>query len=167
MIFAKCLDFFTPPPLSAFGSDLYYKIHATYLTTSAFPWPPLSLRCRHHTWRLPSGRNCPKTRIRPKQKGAFDAKRKRSTLKKEDTSSRILSPLRWTLVPYFTALLVHQHGSGPYRPAADFSGRCFEMPGRFFETCGFFTCVKASEIKWNLFSAPIRRFCLGCFPLSS
>ena len=31
------LEFFTPSPLSAFGSDLYNKIHATSLTTSAFP----------------------------------------------------------------------------------------------------------------------------------
>ena len=35
---AKFLDFLTPSPvLSAFGSDLYYEIHATSLTTSAFP----------------------------------------------------------------------------------------------------------------------------------
>ena len=35
-------DFSTPSPLSALGTDLYYKIHATSLTTSAFslPLPP-------------------------------------------------------------------------------------------------------------------------------
>ena len=27
-------------PFSAFGSDLYYRIQVTSLTTSAFPWPP-------------------------------------------------------------------------------------------------------------------------------
>ena len=27
-----------PPPLSTFGTDLYYRLHATSLTT--FPWPP-------------------------------------------------------------------------------------------------------------------------------
>ena len=36
MTSANVLDFFNPP-LSAFGSDLYYKIHATSLTLSAFP----------------------------------------------------------------------------------------------------------------------------------
>ena len=39
MMFAKFPDILTPS-LSAFGSDLYYKIHATSLTTSACPWPP-------------------------------------------------------------------------------------------------------------------------------
>ena len=34
------LHFLTPSPLSAFGADLCYKIHATSLVTSAFPWPP-------------------------------------------------------------------------------------------------------------------------------
>ena len=34
---AKFSDFFTPSPLSAFEIDLYYNIHATSLTTSAFP----------------------------------------------------------------------------------------------------------------------------------
>ena len=32
--------FWLPLALSAFGSDLYHKIHATSLTTTAFPWPP-------------------------------------------------------------------------------------------------------------------------------
>ena len=32
--------FFDPlPNLSAFGSDLYYRIHASFHTMSAFPWP--------------------------------------------------------------------------------------------------------------------------------
>ena len=33
----KFSDFLTPSPLSAFGSDLYYKSQATSYTTSAFP----------------------------------------------------------------------------------------------------------------------------------
>ena len=33
----KFSDFLTSSPLSAFGSDFYNKIHATALTTSAFP----------------------------------------------------------------------------------------------------------------------------------
>ena len=33
----KMFGFFEPPLLSAFGTDLYYNIHATSLTTSAFP----------------------------------------------------------------------------------------------------------------------------------
>ena len=37
---AKCSDFLTPSPLSAFGSDSFYKIHSNPLTTPAFPWPP-------------------------------------------------------------------------------------------------------------------------------
>ena len=37
MMSAKISDFLTPSPLSTFGSDLYYEIHATSLTTSAFP----------------------------------------------------------------------------------------------------------------------------------
>ena len=37
MMSAKFSDFLTSSPLSAFGSDLYYKIHATSLTLSAFP----------------------------------------------------------------------------------------------------------------------------------
>ena len=37
MMSTKCSDFLTPSPLSAFGSDLNYKIHATSLTMSAFP----------------------------------------------------------------------------------------------------------------------------------
>ena len=36
----KHLEFFYPPPaLSAFGTDLYPKIHAISLSPSAFPWP--------------------------------------------------------------------------------------------------------------------------------
>ena len=31
-----------PAPLSAFGTDLLYKIYATSTTMSAFPWPPPS-----------------------------------------------------------------------------------------------------------------------------
>ena len=35
------LYFFDPLlPLSAFGTDLSYRIHATSLTATAFPWPP-------------------------------------------------------------------------------------------------------------------------------
>ena len=30
----------TPSPLSAFGTDLHYKIHTTSFTMSALPWPP-------------------------------------------------------------------------------------------------------------------------------
>ena len=30
------------------------RLHATSLTTSAFPWPPSSLRCGHHIWKLPT-----------------------------------------------------------------------------------------------------------------
>ena len=30
--------FWTPPPSSAFRTVFYYKIHPTFLTTSAFPW---------------------------------------------------------------------------------------------------------------------------------
>ena len=38
--------------MSTFGSDLYYKIFATSLSTSTFPiYSPL--RCGHHKWRLP------------------------------------------------------------------------------------------------------------------
>ena len=37
MMSTNFLDLLTPSPLSAFGSDLYYKIHATSLTTSASP----------------------------------------------------------------------------------------------------------------------------------
>ena len=33
----KIFWFFTPSPLPAFGSDFYYKIHATSLTISALP----------------------------------------------------------------------------------------------------------------------------------
>ena len=40
MISAKFSDSLTPPPLSAFGSDLYYKIHATSLTMFHDPPPP-------------------------------------------------------------------------------------------------------------------------------
>ena len=39
MTSTKSLDFWPPPPLSAFGSDLYYKIHTNSLTMFAFPWP--------------------------------------------------------------------------------------------------------------------------------
>ena len=46
MTSAKFSGFWTPPPpLSAFCSDLQYRIHATSLTASAFgvtPPPPLS-----------------------------------------------------------------------------------------------------------------------------
>ena len=34
---AKFSDFVIPSPLVCIGSDLYYNIHATSLTTSAFP----------------------------------------------------------------------------------------------------------------------------------
>ena len=40
MMSAKLSDFLTPSPLSTFGTDLWFKIHATSLTTSAFPCPP-------------------------------------------------------------------------------------------------------------------------------
>ena len=40
MMSAKISDFLTLSPLSTCESDLYYKIHATSLTTSSFPWPP-------------------------------------------------------------------------------------------------------------------------------
>ena len=40
MTSAKFLDFLIRSPLSVFGSDLHYKIHATFLTTSASPLPP-------------------------------------------------------------------------------------------------------------------------------
>ena len=36
----KNFRFFTPQPMSAFGTDLYYKILVSYLTPFAFPWPP-------------------------------------------------------------------------------------------------------------------------------
>ena len=36
----KIWDFLTPSPLSAFRFWLYYKIHATSLTSSAFGGPP-------------------------------------------------------------------------------------------------------------------------------
>ena len=49
----KIFRFFYPlSPLSTFGSDLYYKIHATSLT-------PLPLRCGHHTWELPKDPSSP------------------------------------------------------------------------------------------------------------
>ena len=35
----KFSDFLTPSRLSAFGTDLYYRILATSFTTFAFPWP--------------------------------------------------------------------------------------------------------------------------------
>ena len=41
----------TISPLSKFGTDLYYKIHAISLTTSAFL---TALLCRHHIWTLPN-----------------------------------------------------------------------------------------------------------------
>ena len=44
MTFAKCSGFFTPPP---FGTDLYYKIHATSLSTSS-SMTPFPLCCGHH-----------------------------------------------------------------------------------------------------------------------
>ena len=37
MMSAIFSDFFTPSPLSAFGSDLNYKIHVTSISRSAFP----------------------------------------------------------------------------------------------------------------------------------
>ena len=40
MTSAKFSDFFIPPPLSTFETDLQYKIHTTTLTMSAFPRPP-------------------------------------------------------------------------------------------------------------------------------
>ena len=40
MMSTKYSDFLTPSPLSTFGTDLYYKIHATSLSMSAFQWPP-------------------------------------------------------------------------------------------------------------------------------
>ena len=46
----KIFGFFYPP-LSAFGSYLYNKIHATSLTTSAFARTPL--RSGHRIWKLP------------------------------------------------------------------------------------------------------------------
>ena len=36
MTSAKFLGFLTPSPLSAFGTDLYYKIYVTSLNTSTF-----------------------------------------------------------------------------------------------------------------------------------
>ena len=44
MTSAKFWDFFTPSlPLSAFGTDLQYSIHATSLTTSSFGLTPFPL----------------------------------------------------------------------------------------------------------------------------
>ena len=40
MMSAKFSDFLTPTPLYVFGSDLYYKIHATSLTMSVFQDSP-------------------------------------------------------------------------------------------------------------------------------
>ena len=37
---ANYLDYLTPSPLVGFGTDIYYKIYATSLALSAFPWPP-------------------------------------------------------------------------------------------------------------------------------
>ena len=52
MMSANFSDFLTPP-VSAFGSNLYYKIHAISPTTSAFPWPHSPFRSGHHIWTLP------------------------------------------------------------------------------------------------------------------
>ena len=49
------LSYFLPPPLSALGSDFYYKIQATFLTTSAISMTPLPLQCGHHIYKLPWG----------------------------------------------------------------------------------------------------------------
>ena len=48
MTSAKFSDFLTPSPLSAFGSALRYRIHATSLTTSAFEVTPS--QCRRHMY---------------------------------------------------------------------------------------------------------------------
>ena len=43
MMSANFSDFLPPPHFSVFGTDLFYEIPATSLTTSAFPWlTPLS-----------------------------------------------------------------------------------------------------------------------------
>ena len=39
---AKLSEFWTPSPLSAFGTDLQYSIHATFLTTFSFGLTPLT-----------------------------------------------------------------------------------------------------------------------------
>ena len=40
MTSVKFSDFLTPPPCPRWATGLYYKIHATSLTVSAFPLPP-------------------------------------------------------------------------------------------------------------------------------
>ena len=56
MTSAKFSGFLTPPPpLSAFGSDLQYRIHATSLTTSAFEVPPPPSQRRRHMYMPPNG----------------------------------------------------------------------------------------------------------------
>ena len=50
----KSFGFFDPlPALSALGTDLYKKIHATSLISPLFH-DPLPLLCGHHIWTLPN-----------------------------------------------------------------------------------------------------------------
>ena len=50
----KIFVFFYPLPLSAFGTDLQYKIHETPLYNVRFSVTPSPLRCGHHIWMLPN-----------------------------------------------------------------------------------------------------------------
>ena len=52
-------EFLTPSFLSEFGTDLFDKIPATSLTTSAFPCPPPTLCYGHHIWKLQKCRALP------------------------------------------------------------------------------------------------------------
>ena len=56
MTSAKFLDCLTPSPLSAFGTDLYSKIHATSLLHPLFH-KPLPVECGRHMWTLPKSRS--------------------------------------------------------------------------------------------------------------
>ena len=43
-------------PLPYFETDLYCQIYATSLTSSAFPWPPSTIRWWHNIWNPPNSK---------------------------------------------------------------------------------------------------------------
>ena len=53
MTSAKCSDFFIPSRLSAFSTDIQYRVHTTSLTSSTFGVPPLSSHCGRHMYLAP------------------------------------------------------------------------------------------------------------------
>ena len=55
----KIFGFFDPlPPCPHWATGLYYKIHATSLTLSAFPRPPSPPQCGRHKWKPPKSKLC-------------------------------------------------------------------------------------------------------------